>query len=197
MNFESLKWLHSGSGSTIQDYKFLYGIVSLLRPRRILEIGTNVGVSAIVMAQALRDEGVRDGKIYSVDIDKGALRKAKEQIENEGLLEYIELIHGDVYTAADGSVGFDLVFLDGDHTYEGIKADFGAIKEKASYILIHDSTVEDIQRFLGEVEGFEMVNLCMGPEGEQWSKGEIVYRSFPGIAILRKARDEDPSHRRE
>ena len=51
---------------TLNDSYALYHIVSKIRPRVIVEIGTFIGTSASIMAMAMRDLGI-DGKIYTCD----------------------------------------------------------------------------------------------------------------------------------
>ena len=57
--WDDLKSLDVGSGSCIEDYAFLYGIVQLLSPKIIVEIGTNFGVGYIAMALAMRESDAK------------------------------------------------------------------------------------------------------------------------------------------
>ena len=184
----SLKSLNSGSGSTLGDYKFLYGFVSLIRPKRILEIGTHRGASTIAMAMALRDEGLEDSRIISVDIIKSYLEIAAEQIERLGLSKYVELVHGNSSMVRNYPF-FDVVFIDGNHSYEGCKRDFENVKDKATYIILHDAvSTEDVAKLVKEISRtmeYELLNIDIGNAGEQWSLNKLVYRSFPGIAVVK------------
>lgn len=187
MDLNILKSLDSGSGSTIEDYKFLYGFVSLVRPKRIFEVGTHFGVSAIAMAAALKDEGL-NSKVISVDIDEKCLQIAKEQIEQVGLSQYVELIHGDS-SVAKCYVGFDVAFIDGDHSYEACKKDFENLKNKTTYILLHDSVISEVSMLVREISKspeLEVINLSFGNVGASWSFNKVVYCSFPGIAIVKR-----------
>ena len=134
-----MKGIDTGKGCTLGDYKFLYGFVSMIRPKTIVEIGTNRGGSAVAMAMALRDERLTNSRIVSIDINKGYLEIAKKQLKELGLLKYVFLRHGDSSLVYEYS-SFDMAFIDGDHTYEGCFKDFNNLKNKATYILIHDST---------------------------------------------------------
>src|SRR3989304_454958 len=60
--------------------KLLESLVKKHKPRLILEIGTLVGYSAILMAQHLKN-----GKILSLEIDESAADIAKENIRKAGL----------------------------------------------------------------------------------------------------------------
>src|SRR3990167_11286600 len=69
----------------------LVRIVECENPQRILEIGTLVGYSAILMAKHL-PEGA---KIVSIEVDKKAADAARKNISEAQLEEKIELIVGD------------------------------------------------------------------------------------------------------
>lgn len=186
--FEELKEIDTGKGSTLGDYKFLYGFVSMIRPKNIVEIGTNRGGSAVVMAMALRDEGLTDSKIVSIDVNEGYLGIAEKQLKQLDLLKYVDLCLGDSSLVHECPF-FDMAFIDGDHTYEGCLADFNNLKNRATYILIHDSTQEDgALKVVRDVEGmrsYKVLNFNVGNQGIQWSFGKPVYHAFPGIAVIK------------
>jgi predicted O-methyltransferase YrrM len=188
MTFEELKNTYTGEGSTLGDYKFLYGFVSMIRPKTIFEIGTNRGGSAIAMAMALRDEGLDKSRIVSVDINEGCLEHAKKHLEQLGLLKYVDLRLGDS-SLVWGYPGFDVVFIDGDHTYEGSLADFNNVRTRSKYILIHDNAQSEGSRKLVKTiklrGAYEVLDLNEGQPGVQWSLGEQVCHAFPGFAIVK------------
>lgn len=82
--------------------------ISLLKPRRILEIGTAVGYSAILMARA-----GENAYITTIERYKKAAEKAAQNFKNEGLDGRIELIVGDAKDILPSLTGaYDLIFLD-------------------------------------------------------------------------------------
>lgn len=189
MGLDVLKALDSGSGCILGDYKFLYGFVSLIKPKRIVEIGTNYGLSAITMALALRDSELTESKIISIDISLGCLEKAQAQINQLGLSNYVKLIHGDS-SIIDEHPPFDLAFIDGDHSLEGCLEDFERLKDKATYIIIHDSTsidaVGDAIKAIRETGKYDVLNIDVGNMGSQWSLNKIVCRAYSGMALVKK-----------
>lgn len=192
MTFEELMNIDTGMGSTIEDYKFLYGFISLIKPRTILEIGTNHGGSSAAMAMALRDAGLTGSRIVSIDVNEGYLETAKAQLEQLGLQDYVFLRHGDSSLAFEYS-HFDIAFIDGDHTYEGVFTDFNNVKNKATYVLLHDSVQEEgssrAVKAIGQMKSYEVFNVNKGEHGTQWSLGKPVYDAYPGIAIVTKRRN--------
>jgi caffeoyl-CoA O-methyltransferase len=91
--------------------RFLAMIVGLMQAKKILEIGTFTGYSAICMAEGLTN----GGKIISIDINDEVLPIARKAVEQAGMQEKIELITGnaaDVLPTLQGP--FDLIFIDAD-----------------------------------------------------------------------------------
>lgn len=91
--------------------RLLKFMVKMIRPKRILEIGTFTGYSALCMAEGL-DEG---GKLYTFEIEdelEDFTRKWLEGSEHAGKIEFI------IGNALDivPSMGekFDMVFMDGN-----------------------------------------------------------------------------------
>jgi predicted O-methyltransferase YrrM len=83
----------------------------MLEPRRILEIGTYMGYSALCLAEGLTD----DGKIITLDIQPETNAVAKEFWSKSPLNEKIKAHLGDaleIIPTLDET--FDLVFIDAD-----------------------------------------------------------------------------------
>src|ERR671911_462917 len=83
--------------------------------RRILEIGTLGGYSAIHFARALPD----DGELISLEIDEHHADVARTNLERAGLSGIVEVRVGDAHELLaalieDGEGPFDLVFIDAD-----------------------------------------------------------------------------------
>jgi caffeoyl-CoA O-methyltransferase len=81
------------------------------RPRRILEIGTYTGYSAICLAEGLAD----DGTLVTIDVNADLEEMVLRYFELAGLGDRARMVVGDareVIAALDGP--FDLVFIDAD-----------------------------------------------------------------------------------
>ena len=134
-----------------------YEILNLLKllknkaPRIILEIGTAAGGTLFLFSQI----GAYDAKIISIDLPRGpfgggysfwrvpiykAFKKGKQKIyllrknshKDETLEEVRKILNGDQ---------LDLLFIDGDHSYEGVKKDFkmySPLVRKGGIIAFHD-----------------------------------------------------------
>jgi predicted O-methyltransferase YrrM len=90
--------------------RLLEVLIKGFKSKRIIEVGTAIGYSAIVMAKAAGD-GCR---VVSVEIDPGMVERARSNIKAAGLENAIEIIEGDARMVLGQLAGsFDLVFLDG------------------------------------------------------------------------------------
>lgn len=91
--------------------RLLKMLVQMIRPQRILEVGTFSGYSAICMAEAL-DPG---GKVYTYEIDDELEDFTRPWIEHSPVADRIVFSIGDAITQAPRlGIVFDLVFIDGD-----------------------------------------------------------------------------------
>jgi predicted O-methyltransferase YrrM len=91
--------------------KFLEMISHMLAPRRILEIGTFTGYSAICMARGLADGGL----LHTIDINDETMMIARKYIHQAALDNKIILHTGNAVDVISGlRETFDLVFIDAD-----------------------------------------------------------------------------------
>ena len=89
---------------------FLRVMLYIKKPKRILELGTAVGYSAILMSECI-DE---DGKITTIENYEKRIVEAKKNIELSGKGQIIELLEGDATEVMKTlpSQLFDFVFMD-------------------------------------------------------------------------------------
>jgi predicted O-methyltransferase YrrM len=95
--------------------KLLQLFVRMAGARRILEIGTLGGYSAICMARALPDDGV----LVSLEADPHHAEVAAANIADAGLKERVRIVVGDATRTLallleQGEPAFDLIFIDAD-----------------------------------------------------------------------------------
>jgi len=91
--------------------KILAEIVRKLNPKRVLEVGSLVGYSTILMARELEN----DAEIFSIEIDEDETETAKQNIHEAGVKPKVHILVGDASDVIPKLNGeFDLVFLDAD-----------------------------------------------------------------------------------
>ncbi len=88
----------------------LHVLTAATGARRVLEIGTAIGVSTLYIARALPP----DGTIVTFDIDEQRLAAARDYLARAGVLELVQLHHQDAREGLRELTGpFDLAFIDG------------------------------------------------------------------------------------
>ena len=89
--------------------ELLSTLVLLKKPMKILEVGAAVGFSSLYM-NSYQPEG---GTIITIERNEKRIKKAKENIKNQGKEEQITLLEGDAIEILKGLDGsFDLIFVD-------------------------------------------------------------------------------------
>ena len=96
----------------VQGY-FLTLLSKLLRPQRILEIGTFTGYSALCLAKGLQD----DGRLHTIELRTGDAATANEYFLQSPDKEKIILHVGDAKEIIPGlKEVWDIVYIDADKT---------------------------------------------------------------------------------
>ena len=91
--------------------RFLSMISHMIRPKRILEIGTYTGYSAICFAEGLAEGGTID----TIDINDELTPMVRNYIKDAGFEKSITLHTGDALKIVPALPGpYDLVFIDAD-----------------------------------------------------------------------------------
>jgi hypothetical protein len=130
---------------------FAYWLISVLKPRNVVELGVHSGFSYLTFCQAVRAlqldctcsgidtwRGDEHAGFYGDDVYD---RLAADHLR---YADFSQLIRSTFETAlpefADGSI--DLLHIDGRHHYEDVRADFESWKPKLSsraVVLFHDT----------------------------------------------------------
>jgi predicted O-methyltransferase YrrM len=126
----------------------LYALVMALQPKRILEIGTATGGSAMIMVSAL-NAGGGGGRILSIDPQSLVRPEHWRLIESR-----VTLLNGyspDILPEAARVAGapFDFAFIDGMHTEPCVTGDINGIVPflaDSAYLLFHDAHFEGTAR---------------------------------------------------
>lgn len=137
----------------------LVELIEKERPKNILEIGTQKGGTLYFW---INIESA--SQIISIDLEKDNLKPVKEGVEDKELI----LINGnshkeEVFEKVQRKLNYklDFLFIDGDHSYEGVKQDFetySSLVTKNGLIAFHDivpaskKRVGGVPDFWGEIK---------------------------------------------
>ncbi len=95
-----------------KDGEFLHLLVKATQARRVLEIGTSHGYSAIWMGLGLEETG---GRLTTIEMDPERYGLAYRHVNEAGLSPRVTCLQGDAHAEVAKLPGpFDFVFLDAD-----------------------------------------------------------------------------------
>jgi predicted O-methyltransferase YrrM len=167
----------------------LLRILKQARPQRILEIGTASGGTLFLFSRVAAPDAV----LVSVDLPGGPggggyppwKIPLYEAFPLPG--QRLELIRDDSHSPAvltrvtecAGDRGFDFLFIDGDHTYEGVKRDFQmyeSLVSPAGLIAFHDiDYIGSVRRFWDEVKVGRRSKEISDDHGQSFGIG-LIYK---------------------
>ena len=136
------------------DRRAIYYLISAIKPKSVLEIGTHIGASTIHIASALSKSSDKEVSITTVDIadvnsqinkpwlKHGTTHSPIEMIDKLGYGSLVNFVTDtSLNYAANCQRTFDFIFLDGDHSaktvYEEIPIALNLLS-KNGVILLHD-----------------------------------------------------------
>ena len=195
-DIETLEQAKEKTGYTIgyPGWNLIYYILlSHLKPdawNTIIETGTNIGCSTIILAQALKDSQ-GDGRVYTVELEPKNYEKAQLNFAKAEVADLIDARLGDSKETLKQIVqevsGVRTAFLDASHLFNDVLAEFDIIYPhlEEDSIVIFDNTYQiaephEDQRVFGalhkiqEVYGGNLINF------------EFVSWYTPGMAIWQK-----------
>ena len=110
----------------------------LLKPMRVLEIGTYTGYSALCLAEGL----AAGGKVITLDVNEELERLVQRYVEKAGMTDRVDFRIGraaDLIPQLDET--FDLVFIDADKANYGLYYDLVFDKVRPGGIIVADNVL--------------------------------------------------------
>lgn len=125
------------AGVETETGEFLYAMIRVLKPKRVLETGTHIGVGAAYMGAALRDN--KEGKLTTIEFIPELYNRAQKRLLMDlDLNDYVDMVFGDVKNYRSSDL-FQLILLDTEpQTRFAELIKFYDYLEEGGYIFIHD-----------------------------------------------------------
>jgi predicted O-methyltransferase YrrM len=136
---ESTELKHFGIVVDSDVSRMMQLLIRLMRPQRILEIGTSIGYSTVSMANIAKEYG---GKITTIEYNEQSAKQAIKNFKHAGVAELIEVIIGDATEIIPTlKESFDLIFQDvGDKMlYSVLLNDLVTLLKPGGVLLAEDS----------------------------------------------------------
>lgn len=186
----------SGRSLGHPGWGWMYHTVLMLldadRPNVIVETGTNVGTTAIMIAQAIIDSG-REGVLHTIELEPELHEEANRRFQLAGVANVIRSHCGDSHevlrSILDATDELAIAFLDGNHLYEHVLTEFNLVVDRVrphgAIILDNTALIADdgedprvngaLRAILRE-HGGNVVNL---PFGSWWTPGIAIWQRQP------------------
>jgi len=141
----------------------LFRLVEYFKPGTIIELGTSVGISTLYLAMAKRDARVITLEGCTTKSEQAAANFSAMKLEN--IVQHIGRFDIVLPQVINETPKADLVFIDGNHTYDATMANFNALLQ-----ISHPGTIfvfDDIhwstgmQKAWDEITGHERVTLSI------------------------------------
>ena len=173
-------------------YYLLLSHLDRNREEIIVETGTNLGMTTIILAQALIDSGCR-GKVMTFELETENLTRAVLNFKKAGVENSIEQFQGDsLATLPKALKDIDKIrfcFLDASHLYSDVKAEFETVFPKLSddALVVFDNTFaiadegEDqrVNGFLKDLPQLYGGNLINMEFVSWWTTGLAIWQKTP------------------
>jgi predicted O-methyltransferase YrrM len=190
--FASTSLDHGVISMPIRQAAYLFGLIREIKPQKVIEIGRYKGGSTLLIAAAMDGEG----EFWSVDIGAKearlqgikTARSFDEQLADASrrLGLKVNIIVGDSRTLEVDTGEVDLVFIDGDHSYEGVRNDFerfGRRVRVGGAVLFDDAFDEGIFKTHSDTVGRLVQEIGAGGEFK-------IVRAVNRMAHLERIRAE-------
>ena len=171
----------------VVEGRLLEMLVHALEPRRVLEIGTYSGYSALSMAAAL-PEG---GKVISCELDPERVAFAQRHIDASPYADRIEIRTGPALdTIAQLEGPFDLVFIDADKTNYAAYYEAAVDLVARRGLIVVDNTLWSGRVLDGEDDGSDSTRAIRELNERIAADERVVAVVLPvrdGVTLVRRA----------
>jgi Methyltransferase domain len=162
------------------------------RPNTIVETGTNFGLSAIMLGQALKD-CLGGGHLHTIEIEPDVCERARLNISASGVSEFITTHLGDSVSTLRELLPtlppLRAAFLDGCHEHDHVIREFELVEKQLepTGLVIMDNTYGLMDVSLGEEA---RVHEALKTIKERWGGNIVNFEKVswytPGMAVWQR-----------
>ncbi|GAB4375948.1 MAG: hypothetical protein Kow00121_22300 [Elainellaceae cyanobacterium] len=193
---ETIEQAVSKTGYTIgyPGWNLIYYILlSHLKPNQhniVIETGSNIGCTTVILAQAIKDS-LAEGRLYSIELDPDNYDKAKHNLMQSGVADFVDIRLGDskniLKTLVNELPVIRTAFLDASHLLNDVFTEFEIIYPnlEEDSIVIFDNTYQIAEP--GEDQRvFGALHKIKDTYGGNLINFEFVSWYTPGLAIWQR-----------
>jgi len=94
----------------LQTGRFISWLIQLTNAKNVLEFGTCIGYSTVCLAEAVK---LNNGTLTAIEVSPNHCKETTKNLKEAGLLDYVNLIHGDASVEIDKLAGnYDFILQD-------------------------------------------------------------------------------------
>jgi predicted O-methyltransferase YrrM len=124
-----------------EEGKLLHMLARMVGAKKIVEVGTLAGYSAVWMARALPN----DGKLYTIDADAQRVARTKKLLQASDVAERVELLEGKAVDVLREQLTerapFDMMFIDADKISYPLYLDWAEKNVRSGGLIVGDNTL--------------------------------------------------------
>ncbi len=146
--------------------RLLYHLTRAFRPGRVIELGTNIGISAAYLATGLAANAA--GHLTTLEASGLRLLLARDLLGKLGLTGLVTTVEGyfdDTLPEVLAGDGFDMAFVDGNHTEEATVRYFDLLVDHSSpdAVLLFDDIrwSEGMSRAWATLSAHPVARICV------------------------------------
>lgn len=145
----------------------IYYLIRQHQLTSFLEVGFGRGYATFCAARAFHDAGIV-GKIVTIDpnLDENYIKQLQQMLPNDWF-KYITFVKGKSQTSLPKlQEKFDMVYIDGDHSYEATKSDWEMTKDVFSKFLLFDDYHMPSKQDKGTIQCSQLIDEIDDPSKE-------------------------------
>ena len=193
---------------TVPLISLLHGLVMGSRARRIVQLGTCSGYSALLLGWMLRRMNAERG-LFSLDLDPASCEMSRHWMARGGLENFVEIAEGNSLDPQSPLAARDylrgdpeLVIIDSSHEYQATLAEldlwYGALAP-GGLLVLHDvsqfAAAFDVTHQGGVGRAFtewrkahpEVESLCLNGDSRSMDLPRPLYKDACGVGLIHKA----------
>jgi len=184
----------------IPDYsRVIHSLIVFTERKTIVEIGVQHGFTTYMLCEAAKQTG---GQVYAIDKKVYEINEHRHNAEHnlkQWGCQNVKFIQADTQDKGfkqdftEHMEEIDLAFIDGDHSYNGLKNDFDLVYPKLTkdgIIIFHDTLqIDGCREFLLDLHTkyndgtFDIISLPFGYGESRAGLSILTKRSYPTIDI--------------